>query len=319
MYYAIRHVTRFHYSAPVSESITEIRMQPRSDGFQRSVNFTLQTSPRSRVLAYRDDYGNYVHHFDVPGRHSHLTITAQALVNMEKPPALPERLGEGAWAKLDTLVADDAYFDYMNPSTYVQPVPELAMLSQDLGLRRGDDPLAMLRELNTALYDYFEYAPQSTDIDTPIAEAILARRGVCQDFAHIMLGLLRNQGVPARYVSGYLFHRTSDHDRSVTDSTHAWVEALLPDLGWVGFDPTNNLIAGERHIRTAIGRDYADVPPTRGVFKGKATSSLEVAVHVTPSDAPPPTEEPQVISWVAAPSGMTAQEIQDQQQQQQQQ
>ncbi len=129
--------------------------------------------------------------------------------------------------------------------------------------------------------------PKSTKVDSPIDEAIQNRQGVCQDFAHIMIALVRSLRIPCRYVSGYLYRRSQDHDRSVADATHAWVEALLPPLGWVGFDPTNCLLAGDRHIRTAIGRDYADVPPTRGIFRGHTASDLSVAVRVTASaDAP---------------------------------
>src|SRR5260370_971135 len=127
------------------------------------------------------------------------------------------------------------------------------------------------------------------------------RRGVCQDFAHIMTTLVRELRIACRYVSGYLFHRAEDQDRSAADATHAWVEALLPGLGWVGFDPTNNLVAGERHIRVAIGRDYGDVPPTRGVFKGEAKSELSVAVQVSPSSGPLPEDKlPASTNWLVA-------------------
>lgn len=315
MYYSIRHVTRFRYSAPVRENFTEVRKQPRSEGSQRCVNFSLHTSPRARVLAYRDDFGNYIHHFDIPGRHGDLTITAQALVEMQPLPVLPNALEPGAWEQLDAMTANDAYFDYLMPSKAVVASPELDGLAVTLGLDRSRDPLTMLRRLNSAMFDYFDYAPQTTTIDTPIADAIIAGRGVCQDFAHIMLGLLRSVGVPARYVSGYLFNRSGSHDRSVAEASHAWVEALLPGLGWIGFDPTNDLIAGDRHIRTAVGRDYHDVPPTRGVYRGAADTELSVAVQVAPSDAPPPEEEPRIIGWVAAPAGMLEQDQAQQQQQ----
>jgi transglutaminase-like putative cysteine protease len=129
-----------------------------------------------------------------------------------------------------------------------------------------------------------------------------------------MIALARRVRIPCRYVSGYLFHGIDAHDRSASDATHAWVEAHLPKLGWVGFDPTNNLIAGERHIRTAVGRDYADVPPTRGVFKGNAHSELSVGVQVSPTEAPPPEEEMlPMTTWIAPAS------VEDDQQQQQQQ
>ena len=144
----------------------------------------------------------------------------------------------------------------------------LAALAQEFGFERGDDPLATVRRTMSEIYARFEYSPSATRVDSPIDEALEARRGVCQDFAHIMIALVRRLGVPCRYVSGYLFQHADRKVRSTDGATHAWVEALLPGLGWVGFDPTNNMIAGDRHIRVAIGRDYADVPPTRGVFKG---------------------------------------------------
>ena len=120
-----------------------------------------------------------------------------------------------------------------------------------------------------------------------IDEAIISGRGVCQDFAHTMIALLRHVKIPARYVSGYLYRGSEDKDRSTPDATHAWVDVLLPQLGWVGFDPTNNLVAHHRHIRTAVGRDYADVPPTHGIFRGATESELYVAVHVEASAEPP--------------------------------
>ena len=144
-------------------------------------------------------------------------------------------------------------------------------------------------ELNQRLFHYFDYVPRSTRVDSPIDEAILSGTGVCQDFAHTMIALLRHVRIPARYVSGYLYRGSEDHDRSTPDATHAWVEALLPHLGWVGLDPTNNLVAHHRHIRTAVGRDYADVPPTHGVFRGKTASELYVAVKVEASEQPPPS------------------------------
>src|SRR5438045_9102326 len=136
--------------------------------------------------------------------------------------------------------------------------------------------------------DKFEYATNSTKVDSPIDDALRARRGVCQDFAHIMIALVRQLKIPCRYVSGYLFHGDKAKDRSPAGATHAWVEAYLGETGWVAFDPTNNLLGGERHIHVAVGRDYADVPPTRGVYKGDAESELGVRVAVAPVDAPEP-------------------------------
>jgi transglutaminase-like putative cysteine protease len=290
MYYSIRHVTKFRYSDPVTESVMEVRMQPRSEDGQRCLSFDLRTNPKSAVTPYIDDLGNHVHHFDVPDQHTHLTIRAEAMVEITPHPALPEALPEDAWAALDAMTASDEYWDLLMPSHYARPTHLLLTLHEELRISRRADPLSTLRDLNTAVHDSFEYDTASTAVDSPIDDALASRRGVCQDLAHITIALIRELGVPSRYVSGYLYHRTGEQDRSPRDATHAWVEALLPDLGWIGLDPTNNLPAGERHIRVATGRDYADVPPTRGVFKGQAETELAVAVRVLPSDAPPPDE-----------------------------
>jgi transglutaminase-like putative cysteine protease len=198
----------------------------------------------------------------------------------------------------------------------------LQQLAVTLDVRRRDDPLTLLRKLNSDLYAWFEYVPKSTRVDSPIDHALDARRGVCQDFAHVMIALVRSLRIPCRYVSGYLNSRSEDHNRSLESATHAWIEAFLPELGWVGFDPTNNLIAGERHIRTAIGRDYFDVPPTRGVFSGHSASELSVAVRVTASRTPPALDEDLPIPEEWAVLVEKAQEplpppVQSQQQQQQ--
>jgi transglutaminase-like putative cysteine protease len=300
MYYTIHHITRFRYSAPITESVMEVRIQPRSEGFQRCLDFDLTTSPKSQILSYRDDLGNRVHHFDIPNRHTHLTITAKAMVEVTEPPDLPATLDPEAWDRLDALNAHDEYWDTLSPSHFIRPSELLDGLVRELGIQRRDDPLTVLRNLNTAIYEHFEYVKQNTRVDSPIDDALRIRRGVCQDFAHIMIALGRELRIPCRYVSGYLFHQSSDkRDRSVNGATHAWIEALLPDLGWVGFDPTNNTVAAERHIRVAVGRDYADVPPTRGIFRGKADSELAVTVRVLPAEAPSiDTELSLDASWV---------------------
>lgn len=291
MPYAIRHITRYRYSAPVQENVMEARMQPRTEGPQRCLTFSLHTHPRTNVAAYHDYLGNIVHHFDIPGRHQEVTLTAEALVDIQPPPPLPEALPPSAWDALDRIDEHVAFWDLTRPSRYAPFSPPLCQFRTELNLGRQTDPLTTLRMLNRTLYTTFDYAPQSTRVDSPIDEALATRRGVCQDFTHIMIALVRSLGIPCRYVSGYLFHRTEDHDRSAEDATHAWVEAYLPELEWIGFDPTNNLVAGERHIRVAVGRDYADVPPTRGVFKGTAEDELSVGVRVTLADAPREPDE----------------------------
>ena len=177
-----------------------------------------------------------------------------------------------------------------------------------------------MRRLNYALFHAFHYAPSHTKVDSPIDDALKARVGVCQDLAHIMIALARRIGIPCRYVSGYLSPGKDSKDRSAQGATHAWAEAYLPTLGWVGFDPTNDVLAAERHVRVAIGRDYADVPPTRGVFRGEARSELAVLVTVSLSDSPIRSDRVlPMTTWVAPEVAEPAEPFDYAQQQQQQQ
>ena len=285
--YSIRHLTRFRYANPVSESIMETRMHPRSDSNQHCLTFSLSVSPRCRVFTYRDHFGNNVHHFDIPGEHNQLVVVAESVVEQQPTPEVPGFLAPDAWQAMDAMVEAGDYWEMLLPSQFVVESPALLNLAKHMEAVRRDDPLMLVLELNRRLFEFFEYVPRSTRVDSPIDEAILNGRGVCQDFAHTMLALLRHVRIPARYVSGYLYRGQEDHDRSTPDASHAWVDVLLPHLGWVGVDPTNNLVAHHRHIRTAVGRDYADVPPTSGIFRGKTASELYVAVQVEASDGPP--------------------------------
>jgi transglutaminase-like putative cysteine protease len=292
VYYSIRHLTKFLYSNSVSESVMETRMYPRSDHNQRCLTFHLSVSPRCRVFSYRDHLANQVHHFDIPGAHGQLVIVAESLVEVQPALQIPAFLAPDAWGELDALVEQGDYWEMLLPSQFAEPTEALDLLALELEVRRRDDPLMVLHQLNQQMYEHFDYKPKSTKVDSPIDLALNTRAGVCQDFAHIMMTLVRSKlRIPCRYVSGYLFHGERDHDRSLHSATHAWVEVLLPHFGWVGFDPTNLLIAGDRHIRTAIGRDYADVPPTRGIYRGTSSSELTVAVRVTQSEGAPALDQ----------------------------
>jgi len=318
MFYTIRHMTRFRYDSAVSESTMELRMHPRTEGPQRCLSFQVSVDPRGRLHNYRDYLGNTIHHFDVPGKHSQLSIMAESSVELRPLRELPQCLGPDSWRELDEMVAAGDYWEMLMPSEFTQPTPALEELIAQLEIERGEDPLTFLRVLNSAIYSWFDYVPKATRVDSPIDHAIETGKGVCQDFAHIMTALVRHVKIPCRYVSGYLCQRPDHRDRSADGATHAWVEALLPaGVGWVGFDPTNDLLAGDRHIRTAIGRDYADVPPTKGIFKGKVASELTVSVRVAPSDAPAPEVELALPpEWVAPPLDSTEAEQEQQQQQQ---
>jgi transglutaminase-like putative cysteine protease len=236
MFYSIRHLTRFRYSAPVTESQMELRMHPRTEGGQRCLSFLLSVEPRTRLYSYRDYLGNNVHHFDVPGKHLELKIVAEALVEWILPDYLPDSLGPSAWDDLDAQVAAGDYWEMLMPSQFARPTDMLSGLIESLSVHRRNDPLSFLRQLNSAIYDWFDYVPKATRVDSPIDHALEARQGVCQDFAHIMIALVRHVRIPCRYVSGYVFRVRKTVLRS---ASHAWVEALVRDLdGWIR--PTNN-------------------------------------------------------------------------------
>lgn len=293
MLFEIRHVTEFRYEAPVRESVMEVWMQPQKSGRQRLVSFELDIHPSVRLFSYADSFGNAVYHFDVPQPHADLTIVARSAVETQAPPALPEALDLGEWDRLRSgFVLRDA-FEFLQPHGFTTPTPALAAFMEAKGLDRLRtlDPLSAVRRLSQIIYEAFEYETGVTTAESPIDHALTEGRGVCQDFSHIMIAICRAWGVPARYVSGYLFNDQQHGERSDPDASHAWVEVLLPSLRWVGFDPTNNVGAGERHIAVAVGRDYSDVPPTRGVYKGEAESRLGVGVSVRPARSAPAEPE----------------------------
>jgi len=282
--YSVRHTTKFRYDPAIRESIMEVRLQPRSDGGQRCLSFNLKVDPAANIMQYRDFMGNTVHHFDIAASHAEVTVKAESSVEVQT--ASEPRISDcGDWSDLDAQVASGDYWEMLLPSHFARSTSGLEDLASKLKCERRGNPLTLLTELNTAIYELFSYVPHSTKVDSPIEEALESLQGVCQDFAHIMIALVRRLNVPCRYVSGYMFHRDEEEkDRSLEGASHAWVEALVPRMGWIAFDPTNNLLGADRHIRVASGRDYADVPPTRGVYKGEAQSELSVSVTVAPAD-----------------------------------
>ena len=280
MFYSIVHHTVHEYSESVSESVMETRMMPRTEGPQRCLAFELVTDPRANVLHYQENLGNIVHHFDLPGSHKRLSLTARAIVEvLDDFPEIPA-LDPEAWQEIDHLVAESDCWEMVMPSKFVQITPKLLALAEEFNAIRRGDPYTLLCELNTRLFETFDHTPGATQVDSPIDEAIERRSGVCQDLTHILLALTRNLGIPARYASGYYFWGAEDANFVDHGASHSWMEVLLPGWGWIGFDPAKNLQAKARHIRVAFGRDYADVPPTRGVFNGEAESKIEVHVLV---------------------------------------
>ncbi len=278
----IRHITRYQYGVPVRESVMELWMQPQKSIHQRLISFELDVEPASQLFSYADSFGNAVYHFDVPQPHDQLTINARSAVETQPPAPQPPALDPGEWDRLRSEFIRGEHFDYLQPHGFARETDALRAFEaqHEIGEFRRYDPLTAVRGLNDAIYRAFEYETGITRPDSPIDDVLKAGRGVCQDFAHVMIAICRSWGVPARYVSGYLFTDKKQGDRSDPDATHAWIEVFLPSLRWIGFDPTNNAYCSERHVVCAVGRDYSDVPPSRGVYKGEAESLLDVGVSV---------------------------------------
>ena len=318
IHYSIRHQTKFSYASAVHESVIECRLRPAGEGSQRCLQFELDVQPTARVFAHRDYVGNWVHHFNLPRAHTELLVVGRSQVEAGAPQALPSALPQDTWRAIDEWNASDQYWDFVQPSPFVVWSPALleferAVVPQD----RQADPLTTARGIMTAIHCAFEYAPRSTRVDSTIDEALSAKRGVCQDFTHVMLALLRRRGLPSRYVSGYMAPAPSDELARRASATHAWAEVLLPEIGWLGLDPTHNVEAGLRHIRVAVGRDYADVPPTRGTFKGGAAGELSVSVTIDTADRPP--SDAAMELWTAWPASSPEANIRSHRQEQQQQ
>lgn len=280
--HAIKHTLDFRYSTPVHASVMTLYVRPLQDRRQVLLDFAIETDPDGPVFPFDGPFNNRGHFLDRPGPHQHLVVRARSTVETGPRRSLPHGLGSGGWERMETGVRDPELWLMLQPSRFVRPSAALDRFMRTHGLAPGDDPLASARELGATLHRVFEYTPGSTGADSPIESILETGRGVCQDYAHVMASIMRSWGVPCRYVSGYL---GPDAAGAAPAASHAWVECWFPDLGWIGLDPTNDSGDDERHIRVAVGRDYADVPPTRGVFSGSAQSVLTPEVTVTRQEA----------------------------------
>ncbi len=281
--FEIEHTTRYTYDEPARHCVMALCMRPRDDRGQRLHSFDVWTDPPSSMTAETDSFGNARHVLSVLREHAAIEITALSRVEARAPAGTPGALDGDAWQQTGALARSFAHWEFSRPSMYARPSPTLAAFLRKVDLRPGDDPLQSLIRLSDTLHQTFAYVPGSTTAVSPIDHILDSGRGVCQDYAHVMIAVARSWRIPARYVSGYLFASKPGQEEMGAQS-HAWVECLLPGLSWVGFDPTNRTAPDERHVRVAVGRDYHDVAPTRGVRVGGGASLLEVSVRMLPLD-----------------------------------
>jgi transglutaminase-like putative cysteine protease len=284
MRYRIRHVTRFNYQEPAYESHNEVRLHPRGSARQRTLGFRLVVTPPAAVIDYRDAFGNIVHALSIHEPHRELMVCADSLVER----MLPRELGDDDrfehFLRGDNMRSQEEY-DFLHASRYVPFSEQLKKFFWMVRPRMKESVADYTRRVVAWICDQFAYEPGTTDVHSDVDRVLGAGAGVCQDFAHLAIGVLRLAGVPARYVSGYLAQR-SDRGRPLGEqASHAWVEVMLPDAGWIGFDPTHGSRTTDHHVRLAVGRDYADVPPIRGVYRSRGRrQTMQVTLDITEAE-----------------------------------
>jgi transglutaminase-like putative cysteine protease len=284
VHFAIRYLTEYRYDGPVTDNLNSLRVRPATTSTQRCDEFHTRIEPEARVSRHLDYFGTEVIEFGIPAGHDHLTIDVRARVVTSEPPEPPE----GPWQSLDSPAYLDAAGEFALPWQDQPAIEGIEELDAQLDCRTPLETLCRLCEL---VPDRFEYRPGVTYVGSTVRDLLAAGAGVCQDFVHLSLVLLRRRGIAARYVSGYLWSASEeDGTESVEVDTHAWLEALLPGAGgkaepvWVSADPTNRRLAGETHVKIGHGRFYSDVPPVKGLYMGGASSELDAAVKMSRLD-----------------------------------
>ncbi len=262
-------------------------LKPRSDGGQRLLDFEIGARPAASLTGETDGFGNARHVLYLHRPHDCLDITARSTVEPAPPVPLPGNLGADSWREILSWSESFDLWDFTRPSALARPSPRLDNFVVRNGIERGDDPLEGLSQLCYSIFRSFDYVPGSTSVASPVEHILESGRGVCQDYAHVMIAIARSWGIPSRYVSGYLNVTGQPGEQAVGNATHAWVECLLPGLGWIGFDPTNESLVDRRHVRIAVGRDYQDVSPTQGVRQGGGVTRLGVDVKMRQNSAGP--------------------------------
>jgi transglutaminase-like putative cysteine protease len=289
MHLRILHRTTFVYAGKARDSFNEVRLRPVNDATQRCRKFKLRTTPGAKPRAYDDLYGNTIHYFEVPATHTRLVIEATSEVETtatETRPVVPRT----PLSALERAEERNMLAEYYTSSHYIPLDVELWREAQDALAEGRGDVWSDVRRMGAHVYRRFAYRPKTTGVSTKATDVLKLRMGVCQDFAHVHIGMCRSVGIPARYVSGYFFNNTR-RPREI-EASHAWMEAFVPGYGWAAYDPTHDRPADERYVKIAVGRDYADVPPVAGTYHGAPTRSLKVEVTVRKGAAKPKRRRP---------------------------
>ena len=273
----ITHITRYLYQQPINDSANQIMLYPIEDGLQQVLEHQLKITDNPLVETYQDYFDNTVGTFTNPGLHTALSINSELVVITHKrnmPLDLVQQKQQ--WDILQQLRFQLPYLDFL----LIQQGKALTVIENVVAdLRQPEQtPLALAKTLSNYIFTAFTYKPGVTTVETTLDEVWELKSGVCQDFAHLLLVMLKIAGIPARYISGYIC--PNKNGMRGEGATHAWVEAYIPEFGWLGLDPTNNILVEDQHVRLAVGRNFSDCSPVKGTFKGNAEHRLEVSVIV---------------------------------------
>lgn len=274
---SVLHRTTFHYASPVTRSVNTLHLEPRTFPYQKTLGALIRVVPATRVRKFTDLFQNITHHFELPGEHTKLEIESRIRVHN-----LPLEVSAGSRSATIEAFKDasvrELVWQYLQESRWVSSHPEVWRQAVDL-TKPFNSVFDQASSIMSWINREFRYEPGATNVNTHLEEAFTMRHGVCQDFTHVMLGLCRSVGIPARYASGYLYNGPRD-SLVGAQASHAWAEVYLPAAGWIGFDPTNNTLADERYVKVSVGRDYDDVTPVRGNYHGTGHCRMEVQVEV---------------------------------------
>lgn len=276
---SVHHQTHYTYVGEASSSHNEIRLKPMSNDVQRCLEYNVKIQPNTRYYEY-ETIGGFVNHFAIIEPHRELNVVVESIV---------ETQGGNVFSSLDLVSRDlvakpsdeycKTYAEFLCESPYVLILPEVRKLADEILERSEGNTVQFILNLKENIFENFTYQANLTNVHSTLREVLDLSAGVCQDFSHLMIGCCRAAGLPARYVSGYLY-LGEHHELRGTQATHAWVEVLLPNGQWLGVDPTNNILADDRYIKVHVGRDYSDVTPIKGVFVGYGTQQMDVTVNV---------------------------------------
>jgi transglutaminase-like putative cysteine protease len=273
---SISHLTRYTYEGPVQDSFNEARLQPVSDDLQQVSKFLFRLSPQAQVRDYPDLYMNCVHYFDVPDPHEQLEVEAASTVHTVPDPRGP--IPETSAEQLATPQVKEQHFDFLHASEFVSLGVDIWREAVDALPSGVRDIWSDTVAIGEHIHRNYKYTPLATNVNTRAQEVLSKKQGVCQDFAHLMIALCRSHGIPARYVSGYFLNQHKLPGE--IEASHAWIEVFIPGFGWKGYDPTHRRQSDTRYVKLAVGRDYSDIRPVGGTFRGRGTRKMVVEVSV---------------------------------------